>query len=65
LAHDGHDGAGTLTTCVGELSGATGLAIVRRGVATSGTLLHTADGIAARVVSGPLGDDPGVAGKRA
>ena len=65
LAHDGHDGAGTLTTCVGELSGAAGLAIVRRGVAQPGTLLHTADGIAARVVSGPLGDDPGVPGKRA
>ncbi len=57
--------AGTLTTCVGEIAGAGGLAIVRRELATLGTLLHTvADpSIPLRVVSTPLGDDPGVGGR--
>jgi folate-binding protein YgfZ len=59
------DDAGTLTTCVGEISGAGGLAIVRREFAVAGTLLRTATEppVALRVVSGPIGDDPGVRGR--
>ena len=60
-AQDRED-AGTLTTCVAELGGAGGLAIVRRECAVVGALLRTATepSIAVRVVSGPLGDDPGL-----
>lgn len=62
LAAEAREDAGTLTTCVAELAGAAGLAIVRREVAVLGTLLRTTaePGVALRVVSGPLGDDPGV-----
>lgn len=61
LSAEGRDDAGTLTTCVPELAGAGGLAIVRRECAVLGTLLRaTESGVALRVVSGPLGDDPGL-----
>ncbi len=64
LASDAREDAGTLTTCVAELAGAGGLAIVRRDAAVPGTLLR-AGTTGVRVVSGPLGDDPGIPGKRA
>jgi folate-binding protein YgfZ len=54
------DDAGTWTTAVALPSGACGLAIVRRDFARPGVVLRTADDRAVRVVSGPLGDDPGV-----
>ena len=54
------DDAGTWTTAVPLPSGACGLAIVRRDSARPGVVLRTADDRAVRVVSGPLGDDPGV-----
>jgi len=54
------DDAGTWTTAVALDSGACGLAIVRRDFARPGVVLRTADDRAVRVVSGPLGDDPGV-----
>lgn len=57
------DDAGTWTTAVALPSGACGLAIVRREVAKPGEVLRTADDRSVRVVSGPLGDDPGVAGR--
>lgn len=61
LSAEGREDAGTLTTCVPELGGAGGLAIVRRECAVLGTLLRaTESGVALRVVSGPLGDDPGL-----
>jgi folate-binding protein YgfZ len=62
LSGDAREDAGTLTTCTAEIAGAAGLAIVRREVATMGTLLRTATvpPVAVRVVSGPLGDDPGL-----
>lgn len=62
LASSERDDAGSLTTCVAELAGAAGLAIVRREVATLGALLRTTGepAIAVRVVSGPIGDDPGI-----
>jgi folate-binding protein YgfZ len=64
LRGETREDAGTLTTCVGELGGAGGLAIVRRECAVLGTLLRTtsAPSVAVRVISGPLGDDPGVKG---
>lgn len=62
LRGETRDDAGTLTTCVGEVGGAGGLAIVRRECAVVGTLLRTSTepSIAVRVISGPLGDDPGI-----
>lgn len=61
LSAEAREDAGTLTTCVRELAGAGGLAIVRRECAVLGTLLRaTESGVALRVVSGPLGDDPGI-----
>ncbi|MBX7080596.1 MAG: hypothetical protein K1X88_15470 [Nannocystaceae bacterium] len=59
------DDAGTLTTCVAEIAGAGGLAIVRRELASLSTLLHTATEppVPLRVVSTPLGDDAGVGGR--
>jgi len=64
LHADSRPDAGTLTTCVAEIAGAGGLAIVRRECAVLGTLLRTTDGpqVSLRVVSGPLGDDPGIRG---
>lgn len=61
LHADGRDDAGTWTTAVALPSGAGGLAIVRRDFAKPGEVLRTADDRAVRVVSGPLGDDPGLA----
>ena len=60
LAAAARDDAGTWTTSVALPSGACGLAIVRRDFARPGEVLHTADARAVRVVSGPLGDDPGL-----
>jgi folate-binding protein YgfZ len=62
LRAETRDDAGTLTTCVGEIGGAGGLAIVRRELAVVGTLLRTKTepSVAVRVISGPLGDDPGL-----
>lgn len=62
LAAEAREDAGTLTTCVGEVGGAAGLAIVRREFATPGGVLRTHGDapVAARVVSGPLGDDEGL-----
>jgi folate-binding protein YgfZ len=54
------DDAGTWTTAVALESGVCGLAIVRRDFARPGVVLRTADDRAVRVVSGPLGDDPGI-----
>jgi tRNA-modifying protein YgfZ len=63
LSAEIREDAGTLTTCVGELAGAGGLAIVRRELAVLGTLLRTGGDVpvGVRVISGPLGDDPGIA----
>ena len=58
LGHADRAEAGTLTT----VAGSRGLAIVRRTVASAGETL-TADGVSVTVTSGPLGDDPGVAGR--
>jgi folate-binding protein YgfZ len=60
LSAAGRDDAGTWTTSVALPSGACGLAIVRRDFARPGEVLHTKDDRAVRVVSGPLGDDPGL-----
>ncbi len=59
LSADARPDAGELTTCAGEIAGAGGLAIVRREFAVLGALLRSAGGVAVRVISGPLGDDPG------
>jgi hypothetical protein len=59
----GRDDAGTWTSAVALESGAIGLAIVRRDFARPGEVLRTADDRAVRVVSGPLGDDPGIRGR--
>lgn len=58
LAHADRAEAGRLTT----VSGARGLAIVRRSFAEEGQAM-TADGVSITVRSGPLGDDPGNAGR--
>jgi hypothetical protein len=65
LSAEVREDAGTLTTCVAELAGAGGLAIVRRELAVLGTVLRTAGDAptAMRVISGPLGDDPGITKK--
>ncbi len=56
--------AGRWTTWASSPDGAVGLAIVHRSVAKPGTVL-TAEGVGAvEVCSGPLGDDPGVPGKK-
>lgn len=55
--------AGRWTTWASDPSGAIGLAVVHRSLAVPGTVL-LAEGVGAVTVrSGPLGDDPGVAGK--
>jgi folate-binding protein YgfZ len=59
LAQGERVGAGTLTS----IARGRGLAIVRRSFAEEGTTMITADGVDVRVISGPLGDDPGVAGR--
>ncbi len=56
--------AGRWTTWASSPDGAVGLAIVHRSVAKPGTLL-TAEGVGpVEVCSGPMGDDPGVPGKK-
>ena len=57
LDHADRPDSGTLTT----VSGAVGLAIVRRSFATPGQSL-TGEGVVVHVTSGPLGDDPGLRG---
>jgi len=53
---------GQWTSWVGEQGSVTGLAIVRRKVATPGTRLAAGE-LAVEVCSPPLGDDPGVANR--
>ncbi len=60
LAHAERAEAGTLTTVAGEQ----GLAVVRRSFAEEGQTM-TAPGVTVSVTSGPLGDDPGMAGRNA
>ena len=55
--------AGRVTTVTAKDGGSVGLAIVRREAAVEGTTVTTPDGVAVEVVSGPLGDDPGLTGK--
>lgn len=66
LSGGGRDDAGRWTTWAPGDDGVIGLAIVRREVASEGTELRTVgeDAIAVTVTSGPLGDDPGVGGRR-
>jgi tRNA-modifying protein YgfZ len=66
LTHEERADAGRWTTVVEDGAKARGLAIVRRALAVPGTVLATKDSeaIGVRVVSGPLGDDPGVSGKQ-
>ena len=56
--------AGRWTTWAADGSGAIGLAIVHRSAAAPGTVLTGEAVGAVEVTSGPLGDDPGLAGKR-
>lgn len=60
LSSDARPQAGRVTTVAGHEA----LAIVRREVAAEGTTLRMESGTVAEVASGPLGDDPGVTGKR-
>ena len=56
--------AGRWTTWASSPDGAVGLAIVHRSLAKPGTVL-TAEGVGSvEVCSGPMGDDPGVPGKK-
>jgi folate-binding protein YgfZ len=59
LAQGDKQNAGTLTS----VARGRGLAIVRRSMAEEGTVMTTAEGIEVRVISGPLGDDPGIDGR--
>ena len=61
LSHPDRAEAGRLTS----VAGGRGLAIVRRELAAEGTVLQAAEGGAVKVISGPLGDDAGVAGRNA
>ncbi|MCX4244455.1 CAF17-like 4Fe-4S cluster assembly/insertion protein YgfZ [Paraliomyxa miuraensis] len=65
LAAEERQDAGRLTTWAPAEGGVDGLAVVRRAVAEPGTRLRTTDepAIEVEVTSGPLGDDPGVAGR--
>ncbi len=58
LSHADRPEAGTLTTVAGNV----GLAVIRRSFAEDGQKL-SADGVPVTVISGPLGDDPGIAGR--
>jgi folate-binding protein YgfZ len=60
LSHPQRQGAGTLTSA----ARGRGLAIMRRTFAVEGTVLSTEDGSEVRVISGPIGDDPGLTGRR-
>jgi tRNA-modifying protein YgfZ len=66
LTHPQRADAGRWTTIVADGTKARGLAIVRRTLATPGTVVATddAEALELRVVSGPLGDDPGVKSRR-
>jgi hypothetical protein len=64
LSHPDRADAGRLTTVARDGDAVVGLAIVRRGFAAPATVLTTAEGdVPVRVVSPPLGDDPGVASR--
>jgi tRNA-modifying protein YgfZ len=62
LAHETRADAGRWTTIVADGEQVRGLAIVRRTLATPGTMMQTKgpEPVSVRVASGPLGDDPGV-----
>ncbi len=59
LSHPERPEAGRLTSVATSDGRRVGLAIVRRAYAEPGVELATDVGVAVRVVSGPLGDDPG------
>lgn len=59
LAHADRPEAGTLTTVAGDQ----GLAVIRRSFAQEGQTL-TSGGHTLTVLSGPLGDDPGIGGRK-
>jgi folate-binding protein YgfZ len=63
LSHPDREQAGRWTTWVEHGGSVTGLAIVRRSFAVPGTELSAGDAGTVRVVSEPLGDDPGVHAK--
>lgn len=66
LSHPDRAEAGVWTTFVEDDAAITGLAIVRRELASPGTRLQTPsdpDAIEVEVTSGPLGDDPGIQGR--
>lgn len=56
--------AGRWTSWASSPDGAVGLAIVHRSVAKPGTVLRAEEVGAVEVCSGPMGDDPGVPGKK-
>jgi folate-binding protein YgfZ len=60
LAQGDKQNAGTLTS----VARGRGLAIVRRSMAELGVVMTSADGTEVRVISGPLGDDPGIDGRK-
>jgi tRNA-modifying protein YgfZ len=66
LSHETRADAGRWTTIVARDGKAHGLAIVRRSLATPGTVVSTkgTETVSVRIVSAPLGDDPGVSSKR-
>ncbi|MGH1340573.1 MAG: YgfZ/GcvT domain-containing protein [Nannocystales bacterium] len=59
LAHADRPEAGTLTTAAGDQ----GLAVIRRSFAEAGQAL-TSQGVSLTVLSGPLGDDPGIGSRK-
>ena len=65
LASDERPDAGRLTTWAQGEGGVDGLAVIRRALAEPGVRLRTTgdETIEVEVMSGPLGDDPGVAGR--
>ncbi len=63
LATPERPAAGRWTTWARDGEHVLGLAVVHRSLAVPGTVLHTAASGPVTVTSGPLGDDPGVAGK--
>lgn len=63
LAADGRPDAGRWTSWSRGDDGVDGLAVVHRSVAVPGTRLRAGE-IGVEVVSGPVGDDPGVKGRR-
>lgn len=63
LAAEGRPDAGRWTSWSAGEAGVDGLAVVHRSVAVPGTRLRAGE-IGVEVVSGPVGDDPGVKGRR-